>query len=286
MRVLSKDIKILIVGLGFIGGSYAKALSAKGYHIGAITLNQNDIDYALENHLIESGMTEVDESYVNQFDLVIFCLYPKVFLKWIEKYHSYFKEGAIVTDVCGVKRSIVYKAEKILFPKVNYVSSHPMAGKEVYGVVNADDSVFQNANFIITPTKKSSTTSCQMIEELAKEIGFKKISYLSVRKHDEMIAFLSQLTHCIAISLMTCKESHHLKDYTGDSFRDLTRIANINEKMWSELFILNKSMLVNEIDSFICELEKLKNTILNKDIVGMEEMMKLSTYRRSFFNKK
>ena len=260
---LTKNSKILIVGLGFIGGSYAMSLSKKGYHIGAISKNKKDIDFALENHLIESGTTRVSKKYISQFDIVIFCLYPKVFLNWITKYHHCLKDGAIVTDVCGVKKEIVYKAEKILLPRLNYVSSHPMAGKEVYGVRNADNSVFKNANFIITPTSKSNKEATKVISSLASEIGFSKISYLSVRKHDEMIAFLSQLTHCIAVSLMTCKQSHKLKDYTGDSFRDLTRIANINEKMWSELFIINKSFLVNEIDNFTRELIKLKESILN-----------------------
>ena len=283
---LTKNSKILIVGLGFIGGSYAMSLSKKGYHIGAISKNKKDIDFALENHLIESGTTRVSKKYISQFDIVIFCLYPKVFLNWITKYHHCLKDGAIVTDVCGVKKEIVYKAEKILLPRLNYVSSHPMAGKEVYGVRNADNSVFKNANFIITPTSKSNKEATKVISSLASEIGFSKISYLSVRKHDEMIAFLSQLTHCIAVSLMTCKQSHKLKDYTGDSFRDLTRIANINEKMWSELFIINKSFLVNEIDNFTRELIKLKESILNEDIEQMQSMMKLSTYRRSFFNKK
>ncbi len=282
----NKNLKILIVGLGFIGGSYALKLSEKGYFVGAISLKQEDIDYALKNNYIKSGSTQVDKDYIKQFDVVIFALYPKVFLSWIKEYNTYFKDGAVIIDVCGIKEKIIYEVEKILPNTVQYISTHPMAGKEVFGVQNADPSVFINANYIITPTENSSYETIEIASSLANELEFSNISLLTPEKHDEMIAFLSQLTHCIAVSLMTCKESTHLKDYTGDSFRDLTRIASINEKMWSELFLLNKDKLLFEMDNFIKALENLKETIENDDVNKMQEMMKLSTYRRSFFNKK
>lgn len=282
----NKDLKILIVGLGFIGGSYALKLSEKGYYVGAISLKQEDIDYALKNKYIQSGFVQVNKDYVKKFDVVIFALYPKVFLSWIKKYNTYFKDGAVILDVCGIKEKIIYEAEKILPKTVKYISTHPMAGKEVFGVQNADPSVFNKANYIITPIDNSSFEAIEIATSLAKELEFSNISLLTPEKHDEMIAFLSQLTHCIAVSLMTCKESTHLKDYTGDSFRDLTRIASINEKMWSELFLLNKDKLLLEMDNFINSLENLKETIENNDIEKMQELMKLSTYRRSFFEKK
>ncbi len=281
-----KNLKILIVGLGFIGGSYALKLSEKGYFVGAISLKQEDIDYALKNNYIKSGSTQVDKDYIKQFDVVIFALYPKVFLSWIKEYNTYFKDGAVIIDVCGIKEKIIYEVEKILPNTVQYISTHPMAGKEVFGVQNADPSAFINANYIITPSENSSYETIEIASSLANELEFSNISLLTPEKHDEMIAFLSQLTHCIAVSLMTCKESTHLKDYTGDSFRDLTRIASINEKMWSELFLLNKDKLLFEMDNFIKALENLKETIENDDVNKMQEMMKLSTYRRSFFNKK
>ena len=161
-----------------------------------------------------------------------------------------------------------------------------MAGKEVYGVKNASETLFEGANFIITPTPVNSQKAIDVITKIAQELGFKTISILTPSKHDEMIAFLSQLTHCIAVSLMTCKESQHLKDYTGDSFRDLTRIANINENMWSELFLMNKKELLSQMDLFIEEFNKLRDSLENEDIETMKDMMRLSTYRRSFFNKK
>ena len=279
--------KLLIVGLGLIGGSYAMALKEKGYEIGAITLNQDDIDYALENNIIDHGTINVSKDYVSQFDVVIFALYPNVFIDWINKYSTYLKKGAIISDVTGVKKDIVYKVQEILKDlDVEFIGAHPMAGREVYGVKNAKKDLFIGANYIITPTDVNTQKAIDFSKKLGKDLGFENISVLSPEKHDEMIAFLSQLTHCIAVSLMTCKESQHLKDYTGDSFRDLTRIANINENMWSELFMLNKQELLYQMELFIKEFNKLKTSLENEDVDTMKEMMKLSTYRRSFFNKK
>lgn len=279
--------KLLIVGLGLIGGSYAMALKEKGYEIGAITLNQDDIDYALENNIIDHGAINVSKDYVSQFDVVIFALYPNVFIDWINKYSTYLKKGAIISDVTGVKKDIVYKVQEVLKDlDVEFIGAHPMAGREVYGVKNAKKDLFKGANYIITPTDVNTQKAIDFSKKLGKDLGFENISVLSPEKHDEMIAFLSQLTHCIAVSLMTCKESHYLKDYTGDSFRDLTRIANINENMWSELFMLNKQELLSQMELFIKEFNKLKTSLENEDVDTMKEMMKLSTYRRSFFNKK
>lgn len=285
--MLSKNNKILIVGLGLIGGSYALGLSNKGYEVGAISLNQEDIDYAINNNIIKHGSTNVDEKYVKQFDIIIFALYPKVLIKWLNKYHLLFKKGAIISDVTGIKTNIIYQIQDILKDDdVEFIGAHPMAGKEVSGVKNADCNIFKNANYIITPTSINSDYAINISKDIANELEFANISILTPEKHDEMIAFLSQLTHCIAISLMTCKESQNLKEYTGDSFRDLTRIASINENMWSELFLMNKEQLLSQMDLFIEQFNKLKLAIENEDEKTMKEMMKLSTYRRSFFNKK
>lgn len=283
---LDKSKKILIVGLGLIGGSYAYTLKEKGYEVGAITLNKEDIDYALEHNIISHGQVEVTKAYVSKFDVVIFALYPKVLLEWVSTYKDYFKDGAFLTDVTGVKQEIVYKIEETLNKNVEFIGAHPMAGKEVYGVQNAKKDLFKGANYIVTPSISSNQEAIELATSIGEELEFGKISILSPEEHDEMIAFLSQLTHCIAVSLMTCKESQHLKDYTGDSFRDLTRIANINENMWSELFLMNKNELLSQMDLFIKEFNKLRDSLENEDLDTMKEMMKLSTYRRSFFNKK
>jgi prephenate dehydrogenase len=281
----SKDSKILIVGLGLIGGSYAQALTDKGYYVGAVARRKETIDYALDKGLIASGVTEVTKEYVSQFDVIVFALYPKVFIEWIDKYQSYIKDGALLTDVTGVKRSVVYDVQRMLKDSIEFIGAHPMAGKEVYGVENSDKNIFKNANYIVTPTDKNSPEATNACMELGRELGFKTVTTLDPEQHDEMIGFLSQLTHCIAVSLMCCKESEHLVDYTGDSFRDLTRIAKINDAMWSELFMLNKDELVKQMDLFIDKFKDLKSAIENDNLEKMRDMMRLSTKRREFFDK-
>lgn len=285
MKIIN-DVKFLIVGLGLIGGSYAQALTDLGYEVGAITRSQSSIDYAIENKLIAHGTTKIEKEYISKFDVVVFALYPNVLVKWIEENQNCFKEGALLTDVTGVKSPIVYKIQDILRSDVEFVGAHPMAGKEVYGVENADKSIFRNANYIVTPTEKNTAEAINQCKQLGKILGFKTVAELSPEKHDEMIGFLSQLTHCIAVSLMTCKDSEHLVDYTGDSFRDLTRIAKINEEMWSELFLLNKTELLSQMDLFMDKFKSLRDSIENDDKEKMKEIMRLSTVRRSLFDKK
>lgn len=282
---LTKKHKILIIGLGLIGGSYAEALTSWGFEVGAITKDRDSIDFALKKGIIQSGISFVEKEYVQMFDIVIFALYPKIFVEWIETYQSYFKDGTLITDVTGVKSEIVFKIQALLKDTVEFVPAHPMAGKEVYGVENSDKKIFQGANFIITPTSKNTTKAIDTIVEMGKILGFKNISILTPEKHDEMIGFLSQLTHCIAITLMTCKDSKHLVEYTGDSFRDLTRIAKINEQMWSELFLMNKNELLSQMDLFLQEFKKLRDALAREDAETIKKMMRLSTKRRAYFDK-
>ena len=283
MMILT-DKKILIVGLGLMGGSYAHALKRKGYFVGAVTKDQSSIDYALENNIISSGTTTPTKEYIEQFDLVIFALYPKLFVEWIENYQGYLKSNIIITDVTGIKSEIVYKIQTILRKDIEFIPAHPMAGKEVYGVENNDPNMFKGANYIITPTSENTASAIELAKEIGQELEFKNIAVLTPEEHDEMIGFLSQLTHCIAVSLMTCKDSTHLVEYTGDSFRDLTRIAKINENMWTELFLMNKNQLLAQMDLFLTEFKKLRDALAKEDQESMKEMMRLSTKRRKYFD--
>jgi len=282
---LDNTKKIGIVGLGLIGGSYAIALRDKGYEVGAIARRQETIDYALNNGIIDHGRISVDKEYVSQFDIIVFALYPKIFIEWIEKYQDYIKPGAIITDVTGVKGSIVYKIQEILRDDVEFIAAHPMAGRETSGVEYATKEIFKQANYIVTPTKKNTEEAIELCEELGRELGFATIARLSPEKHDEMIGFLSQLTHCIAVSLMTCRDTTSLTAYTGDSFRDLTRIAKINDEMWSELFLLNKDMLLSQMDIFMDSFMKLRECIADDKKEEMREIMRTSTEHRKLFDK-
>ena len=277
--------KILIVGLGLLGGSYAKALRRFGFHISAVTLEQSSIDYALREHIIDEGTTELDVNMIGEADLVIFALYPHVFVDWIEKNQSLLKSGALITDVTGVKRSIVYRIQDMLRPDVEFIAAHPMAGREVSGVENSTDKMFIGANYIVTPTEKNTPEAIQTCMELGRLLGFSNVTTLSPEEHDEMIGFLSQLTHCIAVTLMVCNDKESMEKFTGDSFRDLTRIARINDLMWSELFVDNKDILLEQMNLFIDKFIELKTMLEAEDIAGMRAMMRHSTERRALFDK-
>ena len=278
--------KILIVGLGLLGGSYAKVLKRFGFHISAITLEQSSIDYALRENIIDEGSTDLDEKLIGDADLVIFALYPHVFVEWIRSNQGLLKSGALITDVTGVKRNVVYQIQNILRPDVEFVAAHPMAGREVSGVENSTDRMFVGANYIVTPTEKNTPEAIQTCIELGRLLGFSNVTVLSPEEHDEMIGFLSQLTHCIAITLMTCTDKENMEKFTGDSFRDLTRIARINDLMWSELFVANKDMLLEQMNMFIDKFNELKAMLEAEDIDGMRAMMRHSTARRALFDKK
>jgi len=278
--------KILIVGLGLLGGSYGMALKRKGYHVSAITLEQKSIDYAIEHNIIDDGTTEIDSSLIASADVIVFALYPHIFIEWIKQNGHLINKGTVVTDVTGVKGCVVYEVQSLLPEGVEFIAAHPMAGREVFGVENSDDSIFKGANYIVVPTEKNTYSAIELCKSLGEELGFADVSVLPPERHDEMIAFLSQLTHCIAVSLMCASDDPNLERYTGDSFRDLTRIANINDEMWSELFLANRETLLRQMDSYQATFEKLYNCIKNGDREEMRSMMRISSERRRNFDKK
>ena len=176
---LDRGTSILIVGLGLLGGSYARALTKKGYRVDAITLDRESIDYALAEGMIAVGTTEVDPALVGGADLVIFALYPHVFVEWVEQYQHLFKPGAILTDVTGVKSAIVDKIQTMLRPDVEFIAAHPMAGREVGGVKNSDDGIFHGANYVVTPTERNTEGAIELCSELGRILGFANVSMLS-----------------------------------------------------------------------------------------------------------
>ena len=169
---------------------------------------------------------------------------------------------------------------------VEFISAHPMAGRERSGVEYSDERVFAGANYIVVPTSRNTPEAIELCRQLGRELGFHRISVLDSASHDRMIAFLSQLTHAIAVALMCSNDTPGFEAYTGDSFRDLTRIARINDEMWSELFLLNKDALLEQMSLFQDELSKLKILLREGNREGLQEMMRKSTARRALFDKK
>ncbi len=277
---------VLIVGLGLMGGSYARALKRLGFHVAALDRDGAAIDYALREHIIHEGSASTDERLIREADAVIFALYPGIFPEWVQEHQHLFKSGIMMTDVTGVKSRIVYRIQELLREDVEFIAAHPMAGRELSGVQHSDERIFRDANYIIVPTEKNTPAGIEWCGMLGRLLGCGRISVLYPHEHDEMIAFVSQLTHCIAVSLMTCSDNTHLADYTGDSFRDLTRIARINDGMWSELFMMNREPLLRQMDIFLKELQGFRELLEKGDTEGMRAKMRLSTERRALFDRR
>ena len=286
-----KPTEFCIVGLGLLGGSYAMALTKKGHRVTAIDVRGEAIAWALERGIIADGTVD-DGAHdgdmarlLGAAGAVVLGLYPADLAPWLRARQGLLRPGALVTDVCGVKRAVVGTVQGFLRPDVEYIPSHPMAGREVSGVENADDRLFAPANFLITPTAQNTSAAVAWAKELAAELGFAHVSVLSCEEHDRMIGYVSQLTHAIAVSLMNANSDPHLVDYTGDSFRDLTRIAKINEELWSQLFFANRDMLTAEIEQFEAALTDLKAKLAAGDEAGLKELFRRATARRRLFDR-
>ena len=284
--MLDRSKRYLIVGLGLLGGKYALELTRAGFAVDAVNRSEKHLQYALDKGYIRSGKTHDFEDLVAGADHIIFGLYPTTLLEWFKTYGHLIKPGCIFTDVSGVKTGLVEPIQAMCPPGAEFIASHPMAGRETSGVEHAAEVNFAPANFIITPTEKNTPRAIVWITELAEVLGFEHISTLTPAEHDRMIGYVSQLCHAIAVSLMCANDNSALCEYTGDSFRDLTRIARINETMWSELFLWNRENLIAEIDQFDEALGQLRQALAGGDRAGLEEMFRLSTRRRAAFDKK
>lgn len=283
--MITKQTNILIVGLGLIGGSYARALKKAGCRVSAVDVDPDSIGFALHEGIIDTGSTQPDAELLAGAQLVVLGLYPKTEIEWVRQHQHLFAPGTLLTDVSGVKGGVLDVIQGFLRPDLELVGCHPMAGRETSGVRNSTDSIFGPANFIVVPTEKNTPAGIAAATELGALLGFHTVTQLTQREHDEIIGFVSQLTHAIAVSLMTCNEDENLQSYTGDSFRDLTRIARINEKMWSELFLLNKDSLTAQIDAFETQLGRLRKMLVTDDLEGLQALFRRSTQRRALFDR-
>lgn len=278
-------MNIGIIGLGLMGASFAKRLSPqKDKTIYGIDQNKQTIQTALELNIIKEGSTDSGK-LIKKCNLIILALYPTMIKPWIVENQQYLESGTILMDISGVKTNIVEPVQAILREDLELISIHPMCGRESRGINFAQADIFDNANYIIVPTNKNTPTAIEAAKQLGKDLRVKNISILSCEEHDRMIGFLSQLTHVIAVSLMNTHDNSHLVEYTGDSFRDLTRIATINEDLWSELFLLNKDILLDEIDQFLDATKHFRDSLEKEDIDEMKRLFIQSTNRRKLFNK-
>ncbi len=275
-------MRIFIVGLGLIGASYAEGLHLKGHKIYAWNRSQDKVYKAIEEGIVEKD-NDLDKLTI--CDLVVLSLYPKHNIEFIQKYRYLFNRGQVVTDVSGTKEWMMDEILKNLPEGLSYTSHHPMAGKEISGYDAKDYRIFIDANFVMIPSEKSSQKDEVILRQIANELSFGRVLKVNAKTHDQLIAFTSQLTHIIAVALVNSDRFEETKDATGDSYRDLTRIAKINETMWAELFMENKPALLGVIRDFQNELQYMKSLILSDEKEELMKYMKRAKEKRLSFDK-
>ena len=265
-------MKICVAGLGLIGGSLSMALRRAGYNTYGFNRSQKPLEYAVE-HGIVGGVAENLEEY----DVVFVALPPKPAVEFILK--NKFKSGAVVADICGVKKYIedaVYKEAR----GIRYIGTHPMAGKEVSGVENACADLFDNASMVITRGIYTDESALNVIKTLTKEMGFARIVECSAEVHDRKIAYTSQLAHVVSNCYVNDPEIDGSLGFTGGSFQDMTRIAGVDENVWTELFFLNSENLTAEIKRLCTKLTEYATSLEANDEERMKKL--LTEGKRSF----
>jgi len=274
---------ITVVGLGVIGGSYIQAMAGLGYDVYGVDTDVETLNQAKQDGFIKEGYVD-GHDIIEKSDLTIICLYPSLVLDFI-KNHT-FKKGSIVSDVVGIKSYFLEQALDIIGDDVEYVSGHPMAGREKKGYAYASKDVFFNANYIVIEHSKNKKESIDFICQFVARLGFKSVKIMSPYDHDDIISYTSQLPHMLAVALMNSdNQKYETGKYIGDSFRDLTRIANINADLWSELFLNNKQYLLDSMQRFETQFQMLKEALLDEDENTLKELFKESSQRREKLEK-
>ncbi len=277
---MNDNFNVLIVGLGLMGGSFAKALRGfKNCKILGVDRSFDVIGQALSEGVIDDGETSA-EKFLPYADLIIVCLYPNLTLDFIN--NNKFKKGAVVTDICGVKQ---YVLDRITNPDIDFIGGHPMAGREVSGYSASLYDLFKKAAYILTPLDTTSEYAISLMREVAEYIGCRQITITTPKNHDEMIAYTSQLMHVVAVALCDNELLSSAIGYSAGSLRDCTRVANLNAYMWSELFIENREELCARIDEFTQSMETIKRHLKAEDNEELCKFLESAAKRkRDFLN--
>ena len=239
-------MKIAVVGMGIIGGSFCKALKKYTDHY---VIGINRTKSTLEKAFSDGSVDEIgDKKSLGKADVVILALYPEAAVKFVEENGSYINKNAVVTDSAGIKSEICPKLVKLSEKHgFTFVGSHPMAGKETNGYESSDSELYRGASYIIVPCG-ADKEAVKLLSDLALEMNFGMIKISTPEEHDRMIAFTSQLPHILACTyvMSPCCPNH--KGFSAGSYKDVSRVANINAKLWSELFLENREPLIGELE--------------------------------------
>ncbi|MBR1738717.1 MAG: prephenate dehydrogenase/arogenate dehydrogenase family protein [Ruminococcus sp.] len=266
-------MKIGIVGLGLIGGSFAKAIKKNTQHICyGLDISRGSVAAALAQEAIDSEMTP---EQMGACDLVIVCLHPKATIDFIRENKELFRKGGIVIDSCGVKGEIVKNCEGVLAEAgVSFLGCHPMAGREFSGFEYSVDNLYERASFIMTPTDSTPMSAVRIVSALAYELGFQRVVVSNTEEHDSVIAFTSQLAHVVSSAYVKSPNLLRQAGFSAGSFKDLTRVAKLNEDMWTELFLMNSGPLASELDCIIGHLEDYRDSIRGGDAAKLRELLR------------
>lgn len=283
-----KDLTYGIVGLGIMGGSIAKAIRERilcrsGAEGKIYVCNRSTacLTQALAEGIADKAFTSAEyEKMLPECDFVYVCLYPQATIDFLEKNREFFKSGAIVTDISGVKGIFEKSLPSILRPDVDFIIGHPMAGGEKEGYANSTAKMFIDHNYILCPIESNRPENLELMRNFISEIGFTRITETTCDIHDYKIGFTSQLCHVIACSLVDSAKDDQITAFGGGSFEDLTRIAMINAPLWTELFVSNREKLVDHIENFENQIEKFKNAIKTKDTAKLMSLMEESREKR------
>ena len=262
---------ITAVGLGLIGGSLCKAIKKHTNHtVYGIDINKETIDMALSQRAIDEETTDLSLA-----DITIISLYPTTAIDYITANVEKFKEGSIVIDTCGVKKAIVDSVTPILEKHgVTFIGGHPMAGREFSGFEYSTDNLFEEASFIVTPSESVPQAKLNLIEDFVYSIHFKKVVFATPEEHDQIIAFTSQLAHVVSNAFIKSPTHQKQLGFSAGSFQDLTRVAKLNEDMWTPLFMLNKEPLCFEIDYIIFRLKEYRDALENEDSDRLKKLLR------------
>lgn len=257
-------MNIAVVGLGLIGGSFCKALKKHTFHhVMGIDTNKDTIKKALDVGAIDE---EITPQRLGEANLTIICLYPEAIVDFVKNNADCFKKGGIVIDSCGVKEYIVNECTSVLDKRgVIFVGTHPMAGREFSGFDYSTDNLYDGASFIITPSDSTPQIAVDLLQTLASSVGFGKAVVSTPKKHDEVIAYTSQLAHVVSNAYVKSPTMLNFDGFSAGSFQDLTRVAKLNEYMWSELFLCNKDALLNEINNILDYITEYRDAIRDSD---------------------
>ena len=274
-----------IVGMGLMGGAIATALRNRcgvaQNSLLACDSNSETLARAEQAALVgKSWPAGSAGEMLERCDVVFLCLNPSTLLRFIAKWEAAFKSGALLTDIAGIKGSIAAAAER-LRPDIDFIPGHPMAGAEKGGFENARLCNFEGKNYILAPLGRNKSENIAFLKSLIYRMGFARITEVSAAAHDRKIAFTSQLCHVIAAALIDCEADTSITRFGGGSFEDLTRIAMLNAPMWTELFIENKSALLERIAQFEQSLDELKTLIGSGEAAELEKRLTAVRERRA-----